>query len=73
MKEEEEELQKRYTRGGDTQRHPKHSSKGGAEFKIRDAPWQNKESIEEDFPAIQGVEPPNPKWQPPSWGPKRKF
>ena len=75
MKEEEKELQKMYTRGTDTHRDSKQGQRTGREFKVRDAPWQNKDSIEEEFPAMPGggVDTPATKWQPPTWGPKRKF
>jgi polyribonucleotide nucleotidyltransferase len=75
VKEEEKELQKMYTRGTDTHRDSKQGQRTGREFKVRDAPWQNKDSIEEEFPAMPGggVDTPATKWQPPTWGPKRKF
>ena len=76
VKEEQEELEKMYTRGQQGRRQDSAGrGRGSGEFKIRDAPW---ESTMEDFPAIGSAdknEPPPAKtpWQATSWGPKKKF
>ena len=75
MKEEQEELEKMYTRGQQGRRHDSADrGRGSGEFKIRDAPW---ESSMDDFPAIpsakQSESPLKSSWPTSSWGPRKKF
>ena len=75
LKEEQEELEKMYTRGQQGRRYDSSDrGRGSAEFKVRDAPWQ---STMEDFPEIKPANrsesPIKSSWPTSSWGPRKKF